>query len=257
MIQMRDIFAELFESDPLDPTEAARRAVRPSLRKRFYQTAHVGEGGAVLLDGKPVRTPARRALHAPTSRLAEAIVAEWDNQDDVIDPSRMPLTRLANAIIDAVSEAPQPVADEIEKYLRSDLVFYRAEAPAGLVERQSRAWDPVLAWARDRFNARFVLAQGVMHVTQPRDSVEALRSAIPPEPWRLGAVSSITALTGSGLFAVALAHRVFDPGEVWAAAHVDEDWQMSQWGRDELALQRRAFREAEFHAAAKVLILTG
>jgi chaperone required for assembly of F1-ATPase len=253
---MRDIFTEIFENQPLDPVEGARRSTRPNLRKRFYKTAHSGEGGAILLDGKPIKTPARHALEAPTRELAEAIAGEWELQHDVVDPARMPLTRLANAIIDAVSEAAQPVADEIEKYLRSDLVFYRAEAPAGLVEKQTRAWDPVLAWARDRFNARFVLAQGVMHVAQPRDSVEALRAAIPTDPWRLGAVSSVTTLTGSGLLAIALAHGVFDPGEVWSAAHVDEDWQMSQWGRDELALQRRAFRGAEFLAAASVLKLT-
>jgi chaperone required for assembly of F1-ATPase len=253
---MRDIFTEIFENQPFDPVEAARRSSRSNLRKRFYESAQSGEAGAVLLDGKPIRTPARRALNAPTRELAEAIAGEWQLQRDVVDPARMPLTRLSNAIIDAVSDAPQPVADEIEKYLRSDLVFYRAEAPAGLVERQERAWDPVLAWARDRFNARFVLAQGVMHVAQPRESVEALRAAIPAEPWRLGAVSSITTLTGSGLLAVALAHQALAPGEVWSAAHVDEDWQMSQWGRDELALQRRTFREAEFQAAVTVLTLT-
>jgi chaperone required for assembly of F1-ATPase len=252
---MRDIFTEIFENQPLDPVEAARRSTRPNLRKRFYETAHSGEGGAILLDGKPVKTPARRALNAPTRDLAEAIADEWNSQREVVDPARMPLTRLANVIIDAVSAAPRPVADEFEKYLRSDLVFYRAEGPAGLVELQSRAWDPVLIWARDRFNVRFVLAQGVMHVTQPRDSVEALRAVIPTEPWRLGAVASITTLTGSGLLAVALAHQALDPAEVWSAAHVDESWQMSQWGRDELALQRRAFREAEFRAAATVLRL--
>ncbi|HZP71614.1 MAG TPA: ATP12 family protein [Pseudolabrys sp.] len=254
---MRDIFTEIFEMQPPDPIEAARRAMRPALRKRFYKSADVGEGGAVLLDGKPVRTPGRRALIAPTPALADAIAAEWGQQIEVIDPARMPITRLANSIIDAVSQAPRPVADEVEKYLRSDLVFYRAEGPAGLVLMQERAWDPVLAWARDRFGARFVLAQGVMHVSQPREAVEVIRSAIPAEPWRLGAVSSITTLTGSGLLALALAHRGLDPGDVWAAAHVDEDWQMSQWGRDELALQRRAFREAEFHAAVTVLALTG
>jgi chaperone required for assembly of F1-ATPase len=252
---MRDIFTEIFENQPLDPVEAARRSTRPNLRKRFYETAHSGEGGAILLDGKPVKTPARRALNAPTRDLAEAIADEWNSQREVVDPARMPLTRLANVIIDAVSAAPRPVADEFEKYLRSDLVFYRAEGPAGLVELQSRAWDPVLIWARDRFNVRFVLAQGIMHVTQPRDSVEALRAVIPTEPWRLGAVASITTLTGSGLLAVALAHQALDPAEVWSAAHVDESWQMSQWGRDELALQRRAFREAEVRAAATVLRL--
>ena len=119
---MRDIFTEIFENQPLDPMEAARRAVRPNLRKRFYETAHVGEGGAILLDGKPVKTPARRMLNAPTRELAEAIAGEWNSQSDVVDPARMPLTRLANAIIDAVCDAPRPVADEIEKYLRSDLV---------------------------------------------------------------------------------------------------------------------------------------
>lgn len=253
---MRDIFTEIFENQPLEPVEAARRSTRPNLRKRFYETAHGGEGGAVLLDGKPIKTPARRALHAPTPELAEAIAGEWESQRDVVDPAHMPLTRLANAIIDAVSATPQPVAEEIEKYLRSDLVFYRAEAPAGLVEKQALAWDPVLAWARERFNARFVLAQGIVHVAQPRESVEALRAAIPADPWRLGAVSSITTLTGSGLLAVALAHRALGASEVWSAAHVDEDWQMSQWGHDELALQRRASREAEFRAAVSVLRLT-
>jgi chaperone required for assembly of F1-ATPase len=252
---MRDIFTEIFENQSLDPVEAARRSTRPNLRKRFYETAHVGEDGAVLLDGKPIRTPARRKLNAPTRELAEAIVDEWNSQIDVVDPARMPMTRLANAVIDAVSDAPRPVAEEVEKYLRSDLMFYRAEAPAGLVASQSRAWDPVLAWARDRFGARFVLAQGVMYVSQPRESIEIMRTAIPTEPWRLGAVSSITTLTGSGLLALALADQALDPVDAWVAAHVDEDWQMSQWGRDELALHRRGLRETEFQAAVAVLSL--
>src|SRR5262245_65769534 len=108
---MRDIFTELYENQPLDPAEGARLSTRPNLRKRCYKTAHSGEGGAVLLDGKPIRTPARRALEAPTRALAEVIAGEWEQQRDAIDPARMPLTRLANAIIDAVSETPQAVAD--------------------------------------------------------------------------------------------------------------------------------------------------
>ena len=146
---MREIFTEIFENQPLDPTEAAQRAMRPHLRQRFYKQAHTGDTGdasvAILLDGKPVLTPARRALAAPSHALAGAIAAEWDAQADVIDPARMPLTRLANAVIDAVSETPQPVADEIAKYLGTDLLCYRADAPARLVEKQSQAWDPVLA----------------------------------------------------------------------------------------------------------------
>ncbi|HMF25147.1 MAG TPA: ATP12 family protein [Pseudolabrys sp.] len=254
---MRDLFTEIFENQPLDPTEAARKGARPHLHKRFYERARAGDGGAVLLDGKPVRTPARRALAAPTPALAKQLAAEWDAQTNVIDPLRMPLTRLANATIDTVRDDPQPVADEIAKYLSADLLFYRAEGPHGLVEKQSQAWDPVLTWAQEALGARFVLAQGVVHVTQPGDAVAAARGAIPMEPWQLAATSSITTLTGSALLALALARGALDADGTWAATHVDEDWQMSQWGRDELALERRAYRRTEFDAAVTVLRLAG
>jgi chaperone required for assembly of F1-ATPase len=178
---------------------------------------------------------------------------EWDAQTDVIDPARMPLTRLANSVIDAVADKPAPVAGEIAKYLGADLLLYRADAPTGLVENQVRAWDPVLAWAHDQFGARFVLAQGVVYVPQPQEAIAAIRAAIPAEPWRLGALSVITTLTGSALLALALAQGALAAEAAWAAAHVDEDWQMSQWGRDELALARRQYREAEFQAAVTVL----
>jgi len=257
---MRDIFTEIFENQPLDPREAARRGARPTLRKRFYQQAHVGEaapgGFPLLLDGKPVMTPARRPLAAPTVALAEKIAAEWNAQQEVVDPARMPLTLLANAVIDAVADARQPVADEVVQYLGSDLLCYRAEAPDGLVESQTRHWDPVLAWARDTLGARFVLGQGVVHVAQPEETISALRATIPAEPWPLGALSVITTLTGSGLLALALCAGAIEPEAAWTAAHVDEDWQMVQWGSDQDALERRAYRRAEFDAAATVLRLT-
>jgi chaperone required for assembly of F1-ATPase len=255
---MREIFTEIFENQPLDPMESARQGGRPQLRKRFFERAHVAEmgqdGGAqILLDGKPVKTPARNALAAPTHPLADAIAAEWHTQKDVIDPASMPLTRLANAVIDGVSGASAAVTEEIVEYLGTDLLCYRADTPAGLVEKQSAAWDPVLAWAREQFGARFVLAEGIVHVPQPREAIAAVRAAIPRDPWRLAGVASITTLTGSALLALALAHDALDADTVWAAAHVDEDWQMSQWGKDNLALERRAFREAEFRAAVTVL----
>ena len=256
---MREIFTEIFENQPLDPTEAARRSVRRRLPKRFYERATVGEGGqnnyVVLLDGKQVYTPARKPLAAPSRSLAKAIAAEWNAQANEIDPARMPLTRLANAVIDAVAAKPAEVAAGIEQYLGSDLLFYRAAAPAGLVAEQAQHWDPVLAWARDELGARFVLAQGVMHVTQPQEAIAAARASIPAEPWRLAALSSITSLTGSALLALALHAGAIDADAAWAAAHVDEDWQMAQWGKDELALARRAYREAEMQAAATVLRL--
>lgn len=255
---MRDIFDDLFDNQPADPMEAARRAMRPPLRKRFYKSAAAGEGSEqdgfpVALDDKPVRTPLRRPLAAPRQALAEAIAAEWNAQEAVIDPGRMPLTRLANAVIDAVSDAPGPVAAEVENYLGSDLVCYRADMPAGLIEMQGKAWDPVLAWAHDALGARFMQVEGVVHAAQPAEAIAAARGAIPTDPWRLGAVSSITTLTGSALLALALAHGRLDAETAWDAAHVDEDWQMAQWGRDDVAIQRRAYRRTELEAAVTVL----
>jgi chaperone required for assembly of F1-ATPase len=248
---------ELFENQPSgNPIEAARRGGRPVLRKRFYQHATVvpdAGGYALRLDDKPVRTPAGRLLAAPTRPLAEALAAEWDAQHEVIDPAAMPLTRLANSIIDGVADRAAPVADEVAKYLGSDLVCYRASAPRGLVERQTQCWDPIIAWARDALGARFHLGEGVVHVAQPDAALAAVRAAIPADPWRLGAVHSVATLTGSALLALALAQGALTADEAWAAAHVDEDWNTEQWGKDDEAMARRAFREAEMRAAATVL----
>jgi chaperone required for assembly of F1-ATPase len=255
---MRDILGELFENQPLDPMVSARQGARASLRKRFYKHASVadtaGEGGfAVLLDGKPVKTPVRRALAAPVRPLAELIAREWEAQETVIEPARMPLTRLANAVIDAVADHAGAVTDEVTKYLGSDLLCYRADSPPGLVARQTQHWDPVIDWARDKLGARFVLVEGIVYAAQPDDTIAAARAAIPQDLWRLGAVASITTLTGSALLALALAHSAIEPAAAWAAAHVDEDWQMEYWGRDDQALERRAYRLADFEAAVSVL----
>jgi chaperone required for assembly of F1-ATPase len=254
---MRDIFSEVFASKPLDPVEAARRGARPKLRRRFYERAEVGgqsgQGHPILLDSKPVRTPAHELLTAPSRPLAEAIAAEWQGQKDVIDPALMPLTRLANIIIDGVVKKPSPVAAEIEKYLGSDLVLYRAGEPEGLVASQAKHWDPIVDWARDTLGARFVLTQGLTFVAQPTPAIAAAAKAIPVDAWRLGAVSAATALTGSALLALALAYGKLGVDDAWAAAHVDEDWNMAKWGRDEQALARRAFALSEMQAAALVL----
>lgn len=253
---MRDLFEEIFANQPLDPTEAARRGMRPHLRRRFYARAEVAEGEdgfAVLLDGRPVKTPARRTLAAPTRALAEALAAEWEAQRDVVDPAKMPLTRLANSIIDGVADAPAAVAAEAGKYLASDLVCYRAEGPDGLVARQAGAWDPVIAWAREALGARFVVGEGMVFVVQPEAALAAARAALPRDPWRLGAFHAVTTLTGSALIALAVLNGRLGVEDAWRAAHIDEDWNMDFWGRDELALERRAARYAEMRAACLVL----
>jgi chaperone required for assembly of F1-ATPase len=253
---MRDIFENIFVNEPSDPTAASQRNMRPALRRRFYEQVGIdeGEGGHGLkLDGRPVRTPARRLLAAPTRGLAEVLAAEWRAQREVIDPANMPVTRLANSIIDGVAAAPEPVRAEVEKYLASDLVFYRAASPEGLVALQSAAWEPVLDWARDALGARFVCTAGLAFVPQPEAALQAARAASPRDAWRLGALHVITTLTGSALIALAVLNGRLSSEQAWAAAHVDEDWNMDFWGRDEQALKRRTARFAEMQAAATVL----
>jgi chaperone required for assembly of F1-ATPase len=252
---MRDIFDDIFKNEPLDPVEAARKSVRVNLRKRFYKQAGTADN-AVTLDGKPVMTPKRRALKGPNATIAQAMAGEWESQRDTIDPGAMPLTRLANAIIDGVADAPDAVRDEIVKYLGSDLIFYRADSPDGLVASQSRHWDPLIAFARDTYGARFVLAQGIVHQAQPPEAIAAAAVSIPSDPWQLGALAAITTITGSALIALALAANAIDADAAWAAAYVDEDWNMSKWGEDADVLARRAARRAEFDAAVLVLKAT-
>ena len=233
----------------------------PDLPKRFYTLAGVEarpEGFALVLDGRGARTPGRRPLLLPTRSLAEAVAAEWEAQEGVVDPRRMPLTRLANSAIDGVTEGGEAVAAEVVRYAGSDLLCYRADYPEKLVARQAALWDPVLNWAREVLGARFILAEGVMHVAQPDAALDAVAARVQayPEPFSLAALSVMTTLTGSVLLALAVAEGHLSPAEAWAAAHVDEDFQIAAWGEDEEASARREARWQDFAAAARLFALS-
>jgi chaperone required for assembly of F1-ATPase len=253
---MRELFEDVAGQSPLDPQELVRRAARAPRRKRFYAEAGIvdADGGfAIVLDGRPVKTPSGRSVILPVQALAQAISEEWRAQTETIDPLTMPLTRLANSVVEAVVDRVGEVADDIAKFLQSDLLFYRAGHLEALVAREAAHWDPVLYWAADTLGAHFILAEGVVHVRQPQTAVEAACAALPKNPWSVAAMHVITTLTGSALLAVALLHGVCDADQVWAAAHVDEDWNSEKWGVDAEVAARRAARLVEFRAAVQVL----
>lgn len=243
-----------------DPHKAVRAQTRPALPKRFYKVAGLAgseEGFRLILDGRSANTPARHPLTLPTRSLGEAIAAEWAAQAEFIDPSTMPLTRLANTAIDGVAPRRDAVIDDLSAYAGTDLVAYRAGDPERLVADQARAWNPVIDWAHETLGVRLILSEGVMHVTQPETSVNALRAAIAAVegPFRLAALHTMTTLTGSLLIALATLHGRLTPMEAWAAAHVDEAYQASVWGSDAEAEARHALRKAEFEAAATLATL--
>jgi chaperone required for assembly of F1-ATPase len=232
---------------------------RPGLPKRFYRSVTVADedgGHGPLLDGKPVRTPGKAKLLLPKRTLAEAVAEEWDAQKEHIDPATMPLTKLANSAIDGVVDHEPAVIDDIMAHAGSDLLCYRADGPRGLIEAQNGSWDPVIAWAKSAFGTPLTVAQGVVHVAQPQASLDRLRERLTGfEPFGLTALHVMTALSGSALLALAVAEGRMTPEEAWGAAHVDEDWQISQWGEDTEARERRASRWRDFAAAARLLSL--
>ncbi len=241
---------------PRDPMRAAQANMRPPAIKRFYKTVEVREaaGGqhALTLDGRSARTPGRNPLAAQSRALMLRVAAEWERQRETIEPADMPLTRLLNSAVDGVSRAMAETRAEVLKYAGSDLLCYRAQEPESLAERQRLAFDPILAWAAETLGARFRLGAGVMHVEQPPETIEAIRSAIEDfhDPVALASLSAMTTLSGSPLLALAVARGRLSPEEAWRAAHVDEDFQAERSGVDAEARVRREARWREFEAAA-------
>jgi chaperone required for assembly of F1-ATPase len=227
--------------------------------KRFYKHAEAvpATGGvAIMLDGKPVKTPGREALKVPTEELAEAIAAEWNGQGEDIDPHSMPLTGLANAAIDRVRPDPAAFARGLTVFGETDLLCYRAESPRPLVERQSAQWDPLLDWARKRYEVEFETVGGVMHRSQPPATVNQLGAAVMTrDPFRMAGLSPLVTVGGSLVIALALAEGAVSLEEGWNAATLDEAWQIEQWGEDALAVQALAARRRDFEAAYRFLTL--
>jgi chaperone required for assembly of F1-ATPase len=262
---MRDILDDLEAgrqlSDP-DPVRRAQIQMKTPLPKRFYKAAsaeQADEGFAVKLDGRPIRTPGKALLALPSEAAARLVADEFEAQAEIIDPVTMPVLRLVNTAIDGVASDPQAVLEDILRFASSDLLCYRADTPQGLVERQNAQWDPVIDWARAALGARFNLAEGVIHVEQPRETIAALgvHLRLRAEPLKLAALHVMTSLTGSALLALAVEAGELDPEAAWLAAHVDEDWQIEHWGQDAEAMARRAQRKRDFGAAVALLEAIG
>lgn len=214
-------------------------------------------GWEIRLDGRPVRTPGRVPLAVPTQAMADAIAEEWRAVGDDIDPRAMPLTGLANAAIDRIAPDPRTFAAGLARYGESDLLCYRSDHPVLLRERQDRVWDEPLDWARARYDVHFGIVTGIMHRDQPEATLTRLADAIAArDAFELAALNQVVTITGSLVLALALAERALDADAVWAAANLDEDWQIEQWGEDMFATQARAVRQADYDAAVRFLGLT-
>lgn len=230
--------------------------------KRFYKTAgltEVPEGFGVALDGKPVRTPAKRLLVVPTRALAEAIADEWLAQGDTVDPKRLPLTRLASIALDLVAPRREAVIAEVVKYAGTDLVCYRASEPPELVARQHAAWQPLIDWATLRFDAPLSVTSSILPITQSTATLKAFEVAVAAyDSHRLAALHLATAACGSLVVALALIEGRIDAEAAFAAAELDESYEIERWGEDaEQAKRRQGLRDDIALAARFEALLRG
>ncbi len=257
---MRDLLSDLENGTPQekDPIRRAQSAFKRDMARRFYKEVTVeavADGFLIKLDGRELKTPSRGLFHLPSQELADAVAREWDAQETHIDPGSMPLTRILNTALDGVVHVKDDVRQEILAYGDTDLLCYRASSPEGLVAAQNEKWTPFLTWMEETHGARFALAEGVMHVEQPEETKSILAGLLAARESAIGlaALHVATSLTGSLIMALALLEGATEPDEVWAAAHVDEDWNISQWGEDAEAARRRAVRKQEFDVACLAL----
>jgi chaperone required for assembly of F1-ATPase len=230
----------------------SRDRIHRPLPKRFYKLVAVTDQLGIALDGRNVKTPLKAPLVLPTRPLAVAVAAEWDAQIDVINPHAMPLTKLTNTAIDRAIPEKSKIAAEILEFAGSDMVCYRAESPAGLVQRQTTYWDPIIAWAKADLGAGFETVNTINHRRQSPAALKSLDAAVMAlNTFSFVAVHNLATLTGSALLATMLAAGKIPADAAWLAANVDEDWQIATWGEDEEAMARRAGRLNEFSASVK------
>ena len=227
--------------------------------KRFYKSVTCAEKNglySILLDDRPISTPARAPLAVPIKNLADLMVQEWDAQVEEIDPETMPMTKRANTAIDRVKGREKEVVADIVSYAGADLLCYRAESPQGLVENQCALWDPILAWVKDELGAPLNVQTGISHIEQPSESLAAISNGLKDlDCFALTPLHTMTTLTGSALLVLAHIRERLNPEDVWSATHVDEDWQISKWGEDAEAQARRVLRRTEFDDDVKFLKL--
>ena len=227
--------------------------------KRFWTTAEAvaEEGGwGVRLDERPLRTPGRAAVLVPTETLARAIADEWASAEETVDARATPLTGLANAAIDRVAPDRPAFAAGLARYAEADLACYRAEGPETLARRQQQSWDSLLGWARRRFDVDFSVTTGIVHVAQPKPTVDRLAHEIAAlDAFRLAGLSPLVTIGGSLVAALAVLEGALTPDDAWQAVSIDERWQIEKWGSDAEAELAMANRRRDFLAAARFLEL--
>lgn len=228
--------------------------------KRFYKqvdAVDVDHGFAIQLDGRPIKTPARAELVLPLKPMADAVAAEWAAQGDDIDPATMPFTALAQGALDQVAKERPRIVSRIAAFADSDMLYFRGDAnQQALADHQAEKWDLLLDWARARYDVSFTLVCGIMHQSQSPLTLKRLAEAVEAQDdFTLAAMLSLVGLAGSLVAVLGLVEGAFDADELWPLVNLEELWQEQQWGADDLAVEKRALKQADYLGAVRFLEL--
>ncbi len=228
--------------------------------KRFYKKASVEQREqhfTVLLDGKAIKTPAKSLCLMPTKKMAMAVANEWNDQGDKIIPQSMPITKLMNTAIDRVESRREELIDELVRYAGSDQICYRAEHPAELVALQNKVWEPLLKWINEILAINLKISNGIIFVEQEQKSLEKIRGMMEElDSFMLTALHGMITITGSVTIGYALYSDHLSIDEAWNAGHLDENFQVLQWGSDEEAEERRINLKMELQNSYNFLQLS-
>lgn len=230
--------------------------------KRFYKDvatgpALTGDGFAILLDGRPVRTPGKEPMVAPTKALADAIAAEWAAQDDAIKTDTMPLTQLLTTRIDRTANRAD-IEAELFKYLDSDLLCYRAES---LADEQEALWGPWLLWFKEKYGHTLETTFGLTRLDQPQAAHDAMRKTVRAMDIDVFTAFQIaSAITGSIVLGLALAEGALSPDEAWKATlceelHYERTHDLEKHGLDPIEEKRRKGLRRDLEACAAYIKL--
>ncbi len=227
--------------------------------RRFWQKAKsvvTPEGHVILLDGKPMRLPGGPVLVVTSAALAAAIAEEWQDAGEAFGPDDVKLTGLAGAVQERIAADPQATVDALARYAESDLMCYRATAPAALVRQQHAQWQPWLDWAALHLDAPLRVTSGVMFVPQDPQALAALRRAVAAcSRAQLAGLGVAVPATGSLVLGLAMARGALDAATAHDLADLDERFQNELWGQDAEAAARRARIAADLHAAERFMAL--
>jgi chaperone required for assembly of F1-ATPase len=229
--------------------------MKPSLKKRFWKEAAVvktDDGFKVTLDGHAVRTPSKSELIIQYRNIAEQIASEWMAQENEVDPTTMPATRMVNSVIDKVSVNADAIVEMLAEYAGTDLLCYRTTSPQELIDAQARMWDPLLQWSANAMNAPLNVTSGVMFTKQSDASVDVFRRQLMVlNHYQLAGVHDLISISGSAVISMALIANHISLDDAWLAATVDEVWQEERWGSDDEAQESLNKKRADFEFAYK------